>query len=102
MMRLSVCLADLARRGVQNFLTARGISGGAPINLVVRADSNPNLRTAWFSAMTQVINQITLLTVILTGAALIREREQGTVDHLLVMNSAVGRSAVVGRCQPKA
>ena len=28
--------------------------------------------------MTQVINQITLLTVILTGAALIREREQGS------------------------
>ena len=35
--------------------------------------------------MTQVINQITMLTVILTGAALIREREQGTVEHLLVM-----------------
>jgi ABC-2 type transport system permease protein len=46
---------------------------------------NPNLKTAWFSAMTQVVNQITLLTVILTGAALIREREQGTVEHLLVM-----------------
>jgi ABC-2 type transport system permease protein len=56
-----------------------------PINLVVRAKFNPNLKTAWFSAMTQVINQITLLTVILTGAALIREREQGTVEHLLVM-----------------
>ena len=63
----------------------RGISGGSPVNLVVRADFNPNLRTAWSSAMTQVINQITLLTVILTGAALIREREQGTVEHLLVM-----------------
>jgi ABC-2 type transport system permease protein len=32
-----------------------------------------------------VINNLTLLTVILTGAALIREREQGTVEHLLVM-----------------
>ena len=70
---------------VQNFIHARGIPGGSPINLVVRADFNPNLKTAWFSAMTQVINQITLLTVILTGAALIREREQGTVEHLLVM-----------------
>jgi ABC-2 type transport system permease protein len=70
---------------VQHFMNARGISGGSPINLVVRADFNPNLKTAWFSAMTQVINQITLLTVILTGAALIREREQGTVEHLLVM-----------------
>src|ERR1700729_3375952 len=70
---------------VQNFLNARGIPCGSPINLVVRADFNPNLKTAWFSAMTQVVNQITLLTVILTGAALIREREQGTVEHLLVM-----------------
>jgi hypothetical protein len=66
---------------VQNFLNARGISGGSPINLVVRADFNPNLRTAWFSAMTQVINQITLLTVILTGAALIRERDPDIIEN---------------------
>ncbi len=70
---------------VQNFVTKLGRPPVNPINLVVRARFNPNLKTAWFSAMTQVINQITLLTVILTGAALIREREQGTVEHLLVM-----------------
>jgi ABC-2 type transport system permease protein len=33
----------------------------------------------------EVINNITILSVILTGAALMREREQGTVEHLLVM-----------------
>jgi ABC-2 type transport system permease protein len=71
---------------IQKFISATGGgSAAAPINLVVRAAFNPNLKTAWFSAMTQVINQITMLTVILTGAALIREREQGTVEHLLVM-----------------
>jgi ABC-2 type transport system permease protein len=72
---------------VRNFIAGRQGSGpqSLPINLVVRARFNPNLKTSWFSAMTQVINQITLLTVILTGAALIREREQGTVEHLLVM-----------------
>jgi len=70
---------------VQDFIIQRGGRPIDPINLVVRAKFNPNLKTAWFSAMTQVINQITLLTVILTGAALIREREQGTVEHLLVM-----------------
>jgi ABC-2 type transport system permease protein len=70
---------------VQNFIIQLGRPPINPINLVVRARFNPNLKTAWFSAMTQVINQITLLTVILTGAALIREREQGTVEHLLVM-----------------
>ena len=70
---------------IQRFISGKDDSTGAPINLVVRAAFNPNLKTAWFSAMTQVINQITMLTVILTGAALIREREQGTVEHLLVM-----------------
>jgi ABC-2 type transport system permease protein len=66
---------------IQRFTSGGAGSTGAPINLVVRAAFNPNLKTSWFSAMTQ----ITLLTVILTGAALIREREQGTVEHLLVM-----------------
>ncbi len=70
---------------IQRFISGKDDSTDAPINLVVRAAFNPNLKTAWFSAMTQVINQITMLTVILTGAALIREREQGTVEHLLVM-----------------
>lgn len=70
---------------IQTFLSGRTGAKSAPINLVVRSEFNPNLTTSWFSAMTQVINQITLLTVILTGAALIREREQGTVEHLLVM-----------------
>ena len=32
-----------------------------------------------------VINNITLLVIVLTGAALLREREHGTVEHLLVM-----------------
>jgi ABC-2 type transport system permease protein len=70
---------------IQSFLSGRTGAKSAPINVVIRSEFNPNLITSWFSAMTQVINQITLLTVILTGAALIREREQGTVEHLLVM-----------------
>ncbi len=70
---------------IQNFLSGGAGDQTAPIRLVTRAEFNENLKTSWFSAMTQVINQITMLTVILTGAALIREREQGTVEHLLVM-----------------
>ncbi|NVO14861.1 MAG: ABC transporter permease [Rhodoplanes sp.] len=56
-----------------------------PVDVVIRANSNPNLKSSWFTSVMQVINSITMLTVILTGAALIREREQGTVEHLLVM-----------------
>ncbi len=57
----------------------------SPINLVMRARFNPNLDSGWFSSVMQILNNITLLTIVLTGAALIREREQGTVEHLLVM-----------------
>ncbi|MGU0799325.1 ABC transporter permease [Pseudomonas aeruginosa] len=56
-----------------------------PIRLAVRSGFNPNLTQAWFGAVMEVINQITMLSIILTGAALIREREHGTVEHLLVM-----------------
>lgn len=69
---------------------ANHLSGGAggaegPVDLVVRAWFNPNLETVWFGAVMQVMNNITMLTLILAGAALIREREHGTVEHLLVM-----------------
>jgi ABC-2 type transport system permease protein len=57
----------------------------APLRLVIRKAFNPNGDTSWFNGIVAIINQITLLTVILTGAALIREREHGTLEHLMVM-----------------
>lgn len=56
-----------------------------PADLVLRVQFNPNLTRTWFGSVMEVINQITMLSIILTGAALIREREHGTVEHLLVM-----------------
>ena len=32
-----------------------------------------------------IINNVTMLAIILAGAAIVREREHGTMDHLLVM-----------------
>lgn len=57
----------------------------APIELTVRARFNPALAPSWFGGLMELVNNITMLGVILTGAALIREREHGTVEHLLVM-----------------
>lgn len=57
----------------------------APVDLVLRARFNPELNPGWFSAMMEVVNNVALLSVILAGAALIRERERGTIEHLLVM-----------------
>jgi ABC-2 type transport system permease protein len=70
---------------VAAFLTGREGVMDVPFKMVTRAKFNPNLKSSWFSSVMQVINNLTMLTVILTGAALIREREQGTVEHLLVM-----------------
>jgi len=56
-----------------------------PAELEVRARFNPNLSSVWFGSVMELINSITMLSIILTGAALIREREHGTIEHLLVM-----------------
>lgn len=56
-----------------------------PVDLALRARFNPSLNQSWFGAVVQVINQVTMLSIVLTGAALIREREHGTIEHLLVM-----------------
>jgi ABC-2 type transport system permease protein len=70
---------------VTNFLAGREMAPPAPVNVVIRNKFNPNLYTSWFSSVMQVVNNITMLAVILTGAALIREIEHGTIEHLLVM-----------------
>src|SRR3984957_9937197 len=57
----------------------------SPVNLDVRIAFNPNLTTAWFTTVMGVINNVTMLAIILAGAAIVREREHGTMDHLLVM-----------------
>jgi ABC-2 type transport system permease protein len=59
---------------VANFLARREGGLDVPVKVVVRAKFNPNLKSSWFASVMQVINNLTLLTVILTGAALIRER----------------------------
>ena len=56
-----------------------------PVDLVLRARFNPGLKESWFVSLMQVVSNVTMLSIILTGAALIREREHGTVEHLLVM-----------------
>lgn len=56
-----------------------------PVALTLRARFNPELTQSWFGAIMEIIDNVTLLAIVLTGAALIREREHGTVEHLLVM-----------------
>ncbi|MBA4222147.1 MAG: hypothetical protein C0458_15580 [Methylobacterium sp.] len=81
----AVYIQQIIAQEIANRQAGRETTTSLPINLVVRARFNPNLDSGWFSSVMQVLNNVTLLAIILTGAALIREREQGTVEHLLVM-----------------
>ncbi len=76
---------NIVNQEVSEFLKVRGKTTTLPLTVVARAKFNPNLNSTWFMAVMQIVNNVTLLAMILTGAALIREREHGTVEHLLVM-----------------
>ncbi len=70
---------------IANFLSRAEGTPAPPVDLVVRIAFNPNVETAWFTSIMGVINSVTMLAIILAGAAIVREREHGTMDHLLVM-----------------
>jgi ABC-2 type transport system permease protein len=70
---------------IQNFVSRAEGGPGPPVNLVVRIAFNANVETSWFTSVMGIINNTTMLAIVLAGAAVIREREHGTMDHLLVM-----------------
>jgi ABC-2 type transport system permease protein len=67
------------------FLGGQASTATPPVAIVIRAQFNPNLEVSPFMGVVQLVNSITLLAMFLAGAALIREREHGTIEHLLVM-----------------
>jgi ABC-2 type transport system permease protein len=70
---------------VLDFLHGHKSQTEMPVEVVTRMKFNPTLDSTWFGGVMEVISQISLLSIILSGAALIREREHGTLEHLLVM-----------------
>ena len=70
---------------VREFLDRYRSPAVVPVDLALRTRFNQELNKGWFGTITEVITSITMLSIILTGAALIREREHGTIEHLLVM-----------------
>lgn len=79
-------------RYIQNIVTSEinhflnpSYDGSLPVALVSRIAFNPNLNGVWFGGVMEISNMVTMISIILTGAALIREREHGTIEHLLAM-----------------
>jgi ABC-2 type transport system permease protein len=82
--------AGSGARHIQNIITQEvsvflNPAESQKINLVTRSLFNSNRQSPWFVSVMQVINNVTLFSIFLTGAAFIREREHGTIEHLLVM-----------------
>ncbi len=79
-------IQQILTNAVSDFVRdSTGTSSPLPANMVIRNRYNPNLDSAWFMALMQLANNIAMLAIILTGSALLTEREKGTLEHLLVM-----------------
>jgi ABC-2 type transport system permease protein len=79
-------LSRIINTSVDPYWRARGNPKNQPlVPLETRARFNPNMQQSWFVAINQVINNISVLAIFLCGAAVLREREHGNIEHLLVM-----------------
>ncbi|MBU6464260.1 MAG: ABC transporter permease [Proteobacteria bacterium] len=76
---------QIVNNEISTFLSKTEATPSSPVNLAVRIAFNPNVMTAWFTSVMGIISSVTMLAIVLAGAALVREREHGTMDHLLVM-----------------
>jgi len=50
----------------------------------VRLLFNPNNLSSWFMSLLELFNMITMVSLLLSSAALIREKEYGTIEQLLI------------------
>jgi ABC-2 type transport system permease protein len=70
---------------IARFLRDRGLAAPPPVALVTRSAFNPNRDNAQFRAVVSLINHVTIMAMVLTGAAAMREREHGAIEHLLAL-----------------
>ena len=73
---------DLAQRAARR--TGIDVRTLPSVQNATRIWFNPNLNGHWFNAIGQWLTMMTVLAVLLPATALVRERERGTVEQLLV------------------
>lgn len=78
-------IQNIVTNEVNHFINRSDETTPYPVTLVQRRAFNPNGTAMWFGAIVALLDNLSMLTIILTGAALLREREHGTIEHLLVM-----------------
>ncbi len=70
---------------IQRYAARKDIARAPPVDLVLRRSFNPAGNNVWLQSVSALLNWLSMLTIVLTGSALIREREHGTIEHLMVM-----------------
>ncbi|MET3353509.1 UNVERIFIED_ORG: ABC-2 type transport system permease protein [Xanthobacter viscosus] len=78
-------ISAIFQEEVNRFVLRHSEGVASPVELQVRIAFNQGLESSWFTGTMGLITNITMLSVLLAGAALIREREHGTLEHLLVL-----------------
>ncbi len=78
-------IQSIALGEVAEYLSGERAVSTPIVDLALRNRFNPALDNTWFMGVMELINNVTMLSIVLTGAALIREREHGTIEHLLVL-----------------
>lgn len=78
-------IQNIVRDEVSHFINCAATTASYPVALVQHRAFNPNGTAMWFGSIVALLDNLSMLTIILTGAALLREREHGTIEHLLVM-----------------
>jgi ABC-2 type transport system permease protein len=84
----SYALRIASQFGAEAGLGSLGLSGSqANMPMVMSAHRvwfNPNQDETWFQSISHVLRMITVFAVLLPAVALVREKERGTVEQLLV------------------
>ncbi len=78
-------VSNIISQEMARYLGRGQAAAAPPLTLETRYAFNTNVESSWFTSVMQMVNSVTMLSIVLTGAALIREREHGTIEHLLVM-----------------
>ena len=93
--------AGYATAVVEAYGAERAAQAGfaAPSSIVVRHRYNPNLEYQWFMLPVLVANLTPIGSLIVTALSVAREREQGTLDQLLVSPLTPGL-VMVGKTVP--
>ena len=78
-------MQEMLQRKLAEFTQRSDPAEFTTVELISRRAFNANGVQAWFESVVALLDQISILTIVLVGAALLREREHGTIEHLLVM-----------------